>query len=273
MNGAAAAGGSITGATSALTGVKSTVNSSLGSISLGSIQNSITMGAMAALGVIAAIILFQSVLVCRNVFACCMFKTLAPVSIVLNFIIFLLAGIFYIVGVIGADLCYDPNALIAATISEPNLNYFLTCATDPAVPPAPALGLVSGVINTVAGGLSQLTTLNSQVATAVSNGQPAGYGPLISGGAANPAFSAATTDLTNAVAALQAIPGVLLSCQQVDAMFSRLWDGLCNGTITSALGIARVLIAAGVFMLLQMAVRFFYCPIQALRKPFGSNTH
>lgn len=42
-------------------------------------------------------------------------------------------------------------------------------------------------------------------------------------------------------------------------MFSRLWDGLCNGTVTSSIGIARVLIAAGVFMLLQLAIGIDLC--------------
>ena len=42
-------------------------------------------------------------------------------------------------------------------------------------------------------------------------------------------------------------------------MFSRLWEGLCNGTVTSAIGISRVLIAAGVFMLLQMAIGIDLC--------------
>lgn len=42
-------------------------------------------------------------------------------------------------------------------------------------------------------------------------------------------------------------------------MFSRLWDGLCNGTVTSAIGISRVLVAAGVFMLIQLALSIDHC--------------
>ena len=160
-------------------------------------------------------------------------------------------------GVIGADVCINPSALITSFVSEDNLNYFLTCATNPLVPPAPVLGMLNGAINTVTGGVSQLTAITTQVNNNLAS--PAGYGPLIIGGAINTNFNDAAKSLNSAVFSLQAIPNTVLSCQQVDAMFSRLWEGLCNGTITSALGIAQVLIAAGVFMLLQMAVGIDLC--------------
>jgi hypothetical protein len=38
---------------------------------------------------------------------------------------------------------------------------------------------------------------------------------------------------------------------------------MCNGTVTSAIGIARVLIAAGVFMLIQMAIGIDVCCYRA----------
>ena len=160
-----------------------------------------------------------------------------------------LAGIFYLLGVIGADLCYAHNELILSFISDPNLDYFLSCATNPNVDPAPALSMIGSVVDMVAGGINQLTALGDQVDMNLNT--PAGYGPLIIGGAKNGAFAAASTNLKSAVASLTFIPNTLLGCEQVDALFSRLWDGLCNGTVTSAIGIARVLIAAGVFMLLQ----------------------
>ena len=171
----------------------------------------------------------------------------------------MLAGIFYLLGVIGADLCYAPNELIMSFISSPDLNYFLSCATNPNVPPAPALSMIGSVVDMVAGGINQLSALGDQVDIAVTANTPAGYGPLIIGGAKNGAFAAANTNLKSAVDSLLFIPNTLLGCQQVDALFSRLWDGLCNGTVTSAIGIARVLIAAGVFMLLQMAVGIDLC--------------
>ena len=151
----------------------------------------------------------------------------------------MLAGIFYLLGVIGADLCYAPNELIMSFISSPDLNYFLSCATNPNVPPAPALSMIGSVVDMVAGGINQLSALGDQVDIAVTANTPAGYGPLIIGGAKNGAFAAANTNLKSAVDSLLFIPNTLLGCQQVDALFSRLWDGLCNGTVTSAIGIAR----------------------------------
>lgn len=272
---AASGSGSITGASSSITTMKSSITSALGAISLGGIENQITMYTSAALGVIAAIVVFQAVLVCRNFFACCMFKCLAPVSIILNFIIFLLAGIFYIIGVVGADCCFRPNQLIMSAISVPELNYFLSCAIDTTVPTPSALDAVSGVISTVAGGISQLSALKTQVDAAVQFGNTnpsvsdayAGYGPLITGSGSarqtNSVFTSAAASLNKALGSLQAIPDEVLSCAQVDGMLSRLWDGMCNGTVTSAIGIARVLIAAGVFMLIQMAIGIDVCCYRA----------
>jgi hypothetical protein len=72
----AAGGGNIKGAKDAMSDVQTMIKNSLGSISLKGLETQITMYAMAALGVIAAIIVFQAVLVCRHFLACCAFKSL-----------------------------------------------------------------------------------------------------------------------------------------------------------------------------------------------------
>lgn len=99
-------------------------------------------------------------------------------------------------------------------INEPNLNYFLSCATDPNVLLAPALDLISPVVNLVQGGLSQITSLGDQVDANLNS--PDGFGPLIVSGAKNPAFASASGNLTAAVYSIMAIPNELLSCKQVD---------------------------------------------------------
>ena len=73
LNGGAS---SIGAASGGITSVKGSVTSSLGSITLSGLETQITTYTSAALGVIAAIIIFQAVLVCRTFCACCAFKSL-----------------------------------------------------------------------------------------------------------------------------------------------------------------------------------------------------
>ena len=76
LQAAGSGSGSIQAATGAMSGVQTMIKNSLGAISLNGLETQITMYAMAALGVIAAIIVFQAVLVCRHFLACCAFKSL-----------------------------------------------------------------------------------------------------------------------------------------------------------------------------------------------------
>ena len=58
---------------------------------------------------------------------------------------------------------------------------------------------------------------------------------------------------------IAAIPGTVFECVQVDALFNNLFDGLCNGTVTAAGGIAQCLVAAAALMLLQMIIGVDQC--------------
>ena len=256
----AASGAGMSGAGSAVTAAQGAITGSLGSLNLASVQALIVQAANTLFVVIALMCVVQALWVCRCYFACCMYKCLAPVSIIFCFLVFLLAGIFYLFAVLGSDVCAAPaDTIITATGNMPQLTYYLSCATNPNLAPPDFLSAINGILSQITSGTTQLGKLVTSAATASS---PAGYGPLIpisaSSGAA-PRLVNAQTNLNGAFAAISAIPNAVFSCQQVDALFSAFFNSLCNGTVTSAAGIAQCLIAAGVFMLLQMAIGIDIC--------------
>lgn len=67
------------------------------------------------------------------------------------------------------------------------------------------------------------------------------------------------SSITNAYDSVNLVVTDTLSCAAIDAIFSRFWTGLCNGTVVSAAGIARILIAAGVLLLIQLGIGVDLC--------------
>lgn len=172
--------------------------------------------------------------------------------------LFLLAGIFYIVATLGSDVCVNPTATILTAVgNNPQLAYYLTCATNPSLPPPDFLSFVAAAVGKLQSGSTQVTklvTLANGAGTAT-----AGYGPLVASGAAAPALTAAAGSLAAAVASISAIPDKVFACVQVDALFNGLFDSLCNGTVSAAAGIGQCLVAAAVLMLLQMVMGVDQC--------------
>jgi hypothetical protein len=103
---------------------------------------------------------------------------------------------------------------------------------------------------------SQVGSLATQVAAAPASGSPLSSlkGPAGDSAAVN-ALSAASA---NTVASLNSIV-TLLGCQSIDAILSTLFTGFCTNGIATVIGIARILIAASVFLFLQLGVGIDMC--------------
>ena len=77
-----AGGADLGSASSAVSAAVGTVKSSLGSLNLSGVAGSITGAALPLFAIIAIMCVLQAVWVCRCWLACCMFKALAPISII-----------------------------------------------------------------------------------------------------------------------------------------------------------------------------------------------
>ena len=160
---------------------------------------------------------------------------------------------------LGSDVCAAPTAaILRATNNQPQLAYYLTCATNPGLSPPDFLSFITSALTKLASVVAQIGKI-TDMANSVGAGPTAGYGPLVSAGVAAADLTAASSNAAAAVSSISIIPNTVFSCVQVDALFSSLFDSLCNGTVSAAAGIAQCLVAAAVLMLLQMAIGIDIC--------------
>jgi hypothetical protein len=192
------------------------------------------------------------------------------VTIVLVTILMIIAGIFYAVGVIGADICVDPNGTLLTLASSnglsggmagDTLNYFLTCGVNPGQPPIGAAGMISGIVSTVQGAASQVASLRDQASdqtnqgtyTALAGVRLASPDYSSSSSAASPALTSLSTHMGYSADAVASLAGVM-SCQTIDPILSTLWTGACTNGVATIIGIARILIVASVLLFIQLGI-------------------
>lgn len=93
-----------------------------------SYSKTITLAGTIVLALASCLIFLQSIAVCRNTCACCYFKGFAPLTLLLTSLICILAGVFYAVGLVGSDVCWDPNTVlntyVTTSLSGPNAQSF-----------------------------------------------------------------------------------------------------------------------------------------------------
>ena len=138
------------------------------------------------------------------------------------------------------------------------LAYYLTCATTPGLSPPDFLSFITSALTKLSSVVVQIGKI-TDMANGVGSGPTAGYGPLVSSGVAAADLTAASSSAAAAINSISIIPNTVFSCVQVDALFSSLFDSLCNGTVSAAAGIAQCLVAAAALMLLQMAIGIDIC--------------
>jgi hypothetical protein len=225
----------------------------------------IVMGGYGVLGLLAGFVAIYTVFVCKSTCACCVHGISSFATIVLVSILMIIAGIFYAVGVIGADICYDPNGTLV-TLATSNglsggmagdtLNYYLTCGANPAQAPIGAAGMISGVVAQVQGAAAQVKSLKEQAEDATNV-------PLAPLRTATPDYTgvtATTFALTSLSAhmgysadAVASLAGVM-SCSTIDPILSTLWTGACTNGVATIIGIARILIVASVLLFIQLGI-------------------
>lgn len=189
-----------------------------------------------------------------------MFKGLALLSTLLTALVFVIAGIFYIIGVVGSDVCYSPYESLASFVASGTdtasvtLKYYLTCDASTGIT-GTVLQTISDSKNTIAAQLAQITGSLS-VPPNIPNWSPNG----------SPAYQTAVALLASNGASVTASNGGLsliisdvLSCAAVGNVIDPLLTAICGGAITSAIGIARILIAAGVLLFVQLAIGVDVC--------------
>ena len=253
----------VTEASAPINTAGTTLTDSIGSIPFNAAKQYIFLGGVIVLGIIIGLITIQSIMVCRNRFACCMFKTLAFISVTLSSLIFVLAGIFYIIGTFGSDVCYDPYAVIKSLlgsttgdVATESLSFYLTCSAS-----TPTSGTFLDMLSS---SLLSITTaaeqqvLSSSATEGIVDAIPALESSFDSTSSFGIANAAIITSLVAGSRAVSLIITDLLSCIAVGNLIDPLITGLCTG-ITSSIGISRILIAAGTLLFIQLAFGVEVC--------------
>ena len=244
------------GAAAPFTSAQTQLSTSIGKVPLDTAKTQVFMAGVIVLAVIAGVIALQSVMVCRSRAACCVFKGFALLSIVLTALVFVLAGIFFIVGLVGSDVCYAPGLTLTSlvgTLDPTNtLSYYLSCDANPAASlPVPIVGILAAQ-SALNDANSNIRTFTSSVTSSASLTASLGAG-----------FSADATALNGYVPAANASLNLLLSdvvsCPALGGVFVTFFNGLCGGAITASIGLASLLTAAAALLALQMSFGVSVC--------------
>ena len=148
-----------------LTDAAGRLTSSLASWPVAQIQGTVTLAGLCVLAVVSGLLFLQSTLLCQCRCASYSFKLLSFVSLLLVTLVYVLAGVFLVVGMLGSDVCFSPYAQLAS-LSAPidptlTLNYYLTCYGSSAAPPS---GSVPASLLNVSAATAQFSSaLNASV--------------------------------------------------------------------------------------------------------------
>ncbi len=245
----------------ALTDLADVLHEMLNSVDIDSIKSSLSMAGFAVLGILCLNLAVFTASTCKHRLACCLYRILAPINILLITILIILTGVYYAIGIIGADLCAAPTDTILFLAGETGmaggmpgetLSYYLTCGPSPATPPAGAYKLLVDTVDTVGGAVSQLESLEEQItqnptSPAFSALQGTNYVTLMVNG------------MSDAKEAVQTIADTTLACSAIDPIFSKLFHGLCNDGFATVIGIFRILMAASILLIIQLGIGVDIC--------------
>ena len=252
-----------------MTSVGTMITDALKGLNPSAYKDQVTLGGYAVMGLLAAFVAIYTFFVCKSTCACCIHGLSSVFTIILVTILMIITGIFYAFGVIGADICYDPNATLMTLASSnmpsgmagDTLAYYLTCGANPSTKAIGAAGMIGGMISQVQGAAVQVQDLAYQAGLA---SNAVALGPLNS---ATPDFTTATgtkamsslsTHIGYSADAVTSLAGVM-SCATMDPILSTLWTGACTNGIATIIGIARILIVASVLLFIQLGVGIDMC--------------
>lgn len=244
-----------------LTNMTDFLTSTRDSIDIEGIKSQINMAGYIVLAFFAVTISAYSLMVCKSRCACITFRILVPFNILLVTIIIILAGAFYAIGIIGADICIDPQGLILGFAEDGNftgmpfdtIRYYLTCGIDPTLPRIGALQLFDDNIGMVSGAVAQVKDLKDQIAADPNN---AAWQPLAP---PNALVGYVYGNLSNAETAVVELGTVQLGCQTIEPIFSDFFTFLCNDGFAVFIGISRIFIALSIMLVIQLGIGVDIC--------------
>ena len=161
----ASLGGEVTAPAGVLSDAAGRLTSTLASWPVEQIKGTVTLAGLCVLAIISGLLFLQSMLICRCRCASYSFKLLSFLSLVLATLVYVLAGVFLVVGMLGSDLCFSPYAQVAS-LSAPidptlTLNYYLTCYGTSAAPPSGSVP--AALLNVSAATAQYASSLNTSV--------------------------------------------------------------------------------------------------------------
>jgi len=236
---------------SPLSASASSLRSATSAIPFDNYKSQINMGGIIVLAVISGIIAIHSILLCPNRCVGLMFKGFSFISVTLSALVFILAGIFFIVSVPGSDFCYSPYTVSASLVgdSDPTgtLVYYLTCySTGASIPLTSAPGLILS-------GSSDLFIASSNITAQLKTPEYTAAVAIL-----GPDFNASAYSLVghlvNAGFTMKDFLSSVISCSYIDSLMSGVFEGLCGGGIASSVGVTRILIAAACLLILQLSL-------------------
>jgi len=236
----------------------------LAGVNIDTIKNYETLAGYVICGFLAANIAVWSALVCKNSCASCLFKVLSPFKIFFMMLVGILAGFYYAIGIIGADVCIAPFAAMQTAVNitgmtgdaPATLNYYLNCAANPALKPAGFLTLLSPTVSQLNFAATQAKSLNESISAVPT---PPVFSSLE--GSTDPtctmnSVAVGVSGAATAIAQLQAGP---FGCANIDGILNRLFMALCNDGFGTVIAICRILIALAVMLVLQLGVGVDVC--------------
>jgi hypothetical protein len=165
-----------------------------------------------------------------------MFKGFAWVSVVLTALVFVLAGLFFIIGLPGSDVCYAPGAtlnnLVGGMDPTKTLSYYLTCAGSAANLPDVIKDIASaqGNLNLAQGNITAFTAAAKTLTDPPYN---IVFVDDVNGVPFDTAKTNITTRLPNAVTSISLLLSDVVSCPSISGIFDTFYAGLVRFSLSS----------------------------------------
>jgi hypothetical protein len=219
----------------------------------------------AGLGVIATLIFWVfcfSIFVFQNTFNCCMFGLCSTAMIPLATILMILAGIYYAIAILGSDFCIDPYNAIKSffpnngDMINDTIRYYFSCGEAPNTEVKGMILMFNPILDMVNTAITMIATMGDQIANS-----PAGANDpfvRVRADASKDAALGMSLYAKQMTSALNGVKGTL-SCQQIDPIIATFFNGFCTNTIGTLGGIARIFIAASVFLFFQIGMGIDLC--------------
>ena len=177
-------------------------------------------------------------------------------------ILMILAGIYYAIAILGSDFCIDPYNAIKSffpnngDMINDTIRYYFSCGEAPNTEVKGMILMFNPILDMVNTAITMIATMGDQIANS-----PAGANDpfvRVRADASKDAALGMSLYAKQMTSALNGVKGTL-SCQQIDPIIATFFNGFCTNTIGTLGGIARIFIAASVFLFFQIGMGIDLC--------------